>query len=203
MEAVLINQQLILWKIKTPSKPPLGEQYWVLTPPKSGVTIRLLGFAHCSAEKAQALRGCRQTPPDRCGKGDGVIEGLDYRLKALLREAEKAKELLRRGEELVGAARVEEAVEDLREALKLDSNNQLIRTALFDALTQLFRDIVGTDQDRAELALDEAARLGIDSDRVESLRPLLADHREEAFVNNCARRTYHPQADRKLVCRPT
>ncbi len=97
----------------------------------------------------------------------------------------RVRALVSQGQELYAQQRVEEALEALRNAYRLDEHSRRTRAVLCDALAERGQNLLEVDWRAAEGMIEEA--LGIDPGHAlaKSLRTLIGDRKKHEFIDLC------------------
>ena len=107
----------------------------------------------------------------------------------------QAHRLLAESQGMVSEGRVEEAASVLRQARKLDTQNEAIRAALISALVEQARSQLEHSWQAADDLAQQALELDLTDPQVRSLKSLILDRRREEYVNECVAQARRYQAD--------
>lgn len=114
--------------------------------------------------------------PDEPHHRNGVAEpGLSH--------AEEAKALMDEGQRLVGAGQLEEGMQMLRRADRLDDRNPAVRAALRGALVQRARQCMASDWRTAEPLVKEVLQMDPGNPFARAMASLIADHQRQEAVD--------------------
>lgn len=117
--------------------------------------------------------------------GDAELVELDKLVRKHQERAGRALERLELARELLEAGRAGEALAELRESLKLDPRNSVVRAVLVNALLGEATRVLESDSDAAAALLKELLAIEPNHPAALSLSNQIADRRREEFLAWC------------------
>ena len=130
--------------------------------------------------------------------GDAELAELEKLAQQGTQRSEEALKVLAQGQEHVGQGRVDEGLECLRQAHKLDGRNTVVRAALVDSLVERARSVLDRDWRSAEALVEQALDLDPRHVQARSLRTLALDRKQEALVDDGLSQVRRLKADGDL-----
>ncbi len=115
---------------------------------------------------------------------DSELEALQKLVVQGLERAAEAQRLLIQGQELCAQVRVEEGLDVLWRARRLDERNAIIRAVLVNTLLERARILLDSDWRSAETLIEHAVDLDTSNSLAMSLRTLASDRKREEFISS-------------------
>lgn len=120
---------------------------------------------------------------------------LDKLVRKSQERAKQAVELLERAREASECGAVRQSLELLHEARDFDPRNSVIRTVLVNTLLVHARNLVDTDCEAADAAVQEVLQLTPNHMQAQSLASQIADKKREDFISWCLTQARRLQTD--------
>ncbi len=120
---------------------------------------------------------------------------LDKLVRKSQERATQAVELLERAREASECGAVRQSLELLHEARDFDPRNSVIRTVLVNTLLVYARNLVDTDCEAADAAVQEVLQLAPNHMQAQSLASQISDKKHEDFISWCLTQARRLQTD--------
>ena len=129
---------------------------------------------------------------------DSELVELERFITQKCERAQEAQALLSQGQEMCAQRNFEKGMEVLSRAQQMDDRNPAIRLTLVNNLVEQARTLLVTNWQQAEPLLKRALELEPSNSQALSLRTLIADRKQEEFVDQCVAQARQLQAAGEL-----